>query len=59
MKDSTRNIIKMWNNTKNGMPKAGIPVIAFGKNEHEKGRIIHAFYAPRFTIEDDFNGRWI
>jgi len=55
MKDSTQNIIKMWNSTKtkNGKPTAGIPVIAFGKNEHGKDRIIRAFYAPRFTIEDD------
>ena len=35
------------------LPKAGIPVLAFGKNEYDKGRTIRAFYAPRHTIQDD------
>lgn len=41
-----------WISVKDEKPKGGVPVLAYFKNEFGKQRIIKAFYAPKFTIED-------
>lgn len=42
-----------WIEVKKQMPKSGKTVIAFGLNEYKKKRTLRAFYAARFTVEDD------
>jgi len=42
-----------WIEVKSNLPKPGVPILAFGLNGYQKRRTLRAFYAPRFTIEDD------
>jgi hypothetical protein len=42
-----------WINTIHELPEAGVNVTAYGENSYMKERTMRAFYAPKFTIEDD------
>jgi len=45
--------IKAWISVKENMPDSGSMVLVFGRNENKKGRVIRAFHANRFQIQDD------
>lgn len=47
-----------WISVKDEKPKAGIPVLAYFKDESGKDCIIRAFYAPKFTIENMGENDW-
>lgn len=42
-----------WIKTKDSLPEPGVKVIALGKNDYGKARRLRAYFAPRWTIEDN------
>lgn len=47
-----------WIKVKDELPPTGKEVIAYYKNSDGEQKIIRAFYAPRFTIEDNNNNEY-
>lgn len=47
-----------WISVKERLPEAETDVLAFFINEYGKQRIVRAFYAPRFTVEDGYDNEY-
>lgn len=45
--------VVMWISVLESLPESEKSVLVFYKNSHNKGRIVKAFYAERFSIESD------
>lgn len=45
----------MWNKITDLMPEKDKTVLVFGINEYGKNRTLRAFYAEKYTIEDNEN----